>query len=131
MSFQVVYNGATFGVVSDVIETEISCQLDMNGVKAPGKEVWFILSGEGFVLKCGFHLGQLKCRSTAAIMSSSVMNSLFHQLFRLLYLAAKAYKAPIMKKCLKINQKIDIHVVRGLYLHEVADTLRRIVVITP
>lgn len=83
----------------------ISCQLDMNGAKVPGEEVWFILNGEGFVLKCGFHLGRLKCRSTG-IMPSSVMNSLFHQLFRLLCLAAKAYKAPIMKKCLKINQKI-------------------------
>ena len=73
---------ATLLVQSVLILRGISCQLDMNGAKAPGEEVWFILNGEGFVFKCGFHLGRLKCRS-AGIMPSSVMNSLFHQLFSL------------------------------------------------
>lgn len=40
----------------------ISCQLDMTGAKTATEEVWFILNGDGFVLKYGFHLGRLKCR---------------------------------------------------------------------
>ena len=40
-----------------------SYQLNTNGAKEPGEEVWFILNGEGFRVKCGFHLGRLKCRS--------------------------------------------------------------------
>ena len=52
----------------------IPYQLDTTGVKTATEEVWLILNDKGFVLKCGFHLGRLKCRF-AGIMPSLVMKS--------------------------------------------------------
>lgn len=62
-----------------------SYQLNTNGAKEPGEEVWFILNGEGFRVKVWFPSwsAQSNADPCAGIMPSSVMNSLFQQRFSL------------------------------------------------
>ena len=58
-----------------------SYQLNTNGAKEPGEEVWFILNGEGFRV-VSILVGS-NADPCAGIMPSSVMNSLFQQRFSL------------------------------------------------